>query len=150
MKLLRTLATLAFTLTIVSCSSDDDGNNETLLTENEIPDQIMSYLSEHFPDNDIIKTVQDNDDGTTTYEVYLDGNYELDFNADYDITDIDGTSELPDSVIPQALLDYVSQNYADHYITDWELESSYQQIELDNGVELEFEMDGTFIRVDND
>jgi len=150
MKTLKVLTALIFATILVSCSNDDDGNNDTILSENEIPSQILSYVSEHFPDNSIIKTIKDNDDNTTSYDVYLEGNFELEFNSNYEITDIDGTTKLPDSVIPQDILDYVGQNYADQYITDWELELTYQQIELNNGIELEFAMDGTFMRIDND
>ncbi|MFV0471370.1 MAG: PepSY-like domain-containing protein [Paludibacteraceae bacterium] len=80
----------------------------------------------------------------------MSGNFELDFNSACEIIDIDGTSQLPNSVIPQAILDYVLRNYASNVIADWELELNYQQVELNNSVELEFEMNGTFIRIDND
>jgi len=152
MKTFKILFALAFVALFASCSNDDDNNNDNdiILSETEIPTQIMSYISEHFPDNAIVQAVQDNDDNTVTYEVLLEGNFELDFNSDFEIIDIDGISALPDSVIPQAILDYVSENYPDNYITDWKLELTHQQIELNNGLELEFEMDGTFIRIDND
>lgn len=151
MKTLKLAFILVFTTFFAACSSDDDNNdNDTLLSENDIPTQIMSYITEHFPDNNIVQAVQEEENNTITYDVLLDGNVELEFNSDFEIIDIDSTSELPDSVIPQALLDYVAENYPDNYITDWELELSHQQIELNNGLELEFEMDGTFIRIDND
>ena len=74
----------------------------------------------------------------------------MDFNVNCEIIDIDGNMKLPKSVIPQALFDYVIQNYSANFITDWELEFNHQQIELDNGMELEFEMDGAFRKIDND
>jgi hypothetical protein len=74
----------------------------------------------------------------------------LGFNSSYEITDIDGTTQLPDSVIPQAILDYVAQSYPANFITDWELERNHQQIELNNGLELEFELNGAFIRIDRE
>lgn len=148
MKSLKTLTIIAVAALFASCSKEDD--SEILLAESKIPAQIISYTAQHFPDNALTRVVKDTERDVTTYEVYLEGNFELDFNANYDITDIDGTTKLPDSVIPQALLAYVTQNYTTNYITDWELEAKHQQIELNNGIELEFAMDGTFIRVDND
>ncbi len=151
MKTLKILSLLAFAVILSSCSDDDGNNNqEIVLSESEIPMEIMAYKTTHFPENGITKSIKDIEGSTVTYDLYLLGNFELDFNSTYEITDIDGISQLPDSVIPQSILDYVVQNYPSNVITDWELEFNQQQVGLNNGIELEFEMDGTFIRIDND
>ncbi|MFV0471373.1 MAG: PepSY-like domain-containing protein [Paludibacteraceae bacterium] len=144
MKSLKFLSLLFFVIIVASC--DDDN----ILSQSEIPTKIMTYKTTHFPENGIVRAIKDTERNTTKYELYLSGNFELDFNSACEIIDIDGTSQLPNSVIPQAILDYVSQNYASNVITDWELELNHQQVELNNSVELEFEMNGTFIRIDND
>ncbi len=82
--------------------------------------------------------------------MYLSENVELTFNNTFQIIEIDGTTQLPDSVIPAAILDYVAQNYPNNFITNWELEDNHQQVELNDETELEFTLDGVFIRVDND
>ena len=84
------------------------------------------------------------------YEVLLAENFQLEFDEAFNIVEIDGVTALPASVIPDAILDYVAEHYATYFITDWELELDHQQVELNNKVELEFRMDGTFIRIDND
>jgi len=90
----------------------------------------------------------DTENNLVTYDIYLNGNIELEFNNEYEIIEIDGRAQLPDSVIPSAILDYVAQNYPNNFITDWDLERDHQQIELDNGLDLEFTMTGEFIRID--
>lgn len=151
MKTLKIFSLLAIVAILSSCSNDDDNNNqEIVLSESEIPTEIIAYKTTHFPENEIVNAIKDTEGNIVTYDIYLSGNFELDFNSNYEITDIDGISKLPDSVIPPVILDYVAQNYASNVITDWELEHNHQQIELNNGVELEFEMNGTFIRIDND
>ncbi len=148
---LGAVALLATTTILTSCESDDDnGPKETLLTGNEIPETLKTYVAVHFPENPIHRVIKDTENNIVSYDVYLEGNLELDFNSDYEIMDIDGISKLPDSVIPQAILDYVAEHYATHFITDWELENNYQQVELNHNVELEFELDGSFKRIDND
>ena len=148
MKSFKILSALAIVILFVSCSKDYD--KEVYLSESEIPSPIIIFKTQHFSDTTLIRAIKDKEWNTTTYEVYLEGDFELEFNSSYEITDIDGSTKLPNSVIPQALLDYVSQNYTTNFITDWELELNHQQIELNNGIELEFEKDGIFIRVDND
>ena len=64
------------------------------------------------------------------------------------IIDIDGKTALPNSVIPEKIRQYVTANYPTNVITDWELDDLNQQIQLDNGLNLEFTMNGDFIRID--
>lgn len=140
---------LAFTLSFVSCSTDDNNIDDTILSEAEIPVEIKSYIIDHFPSNSINSAEKTTDGNETFYTIYLSGNLNLEFNSRFDITDIDADSELPNSVVPQPILDYVAQNYPNNFITDWELEDNYQEVELNNGIELEFTLDGVFIRVDD-
>lgn len=144
---------LEFTLdgTFIRVDEDnDDDETEIVLAESEIPVEIMAYLNDHFATNAIIRAIQETEGLSVEYEIYLDGNFELEFNAAFEITSIEGKTQLPDSVIPETILVYVSQNYANNFIVEWELEDDHQQIELDNGLEIEFSLNGDFIRVDND
>jgi len=140
-----------FLVTLISC---DKGNNhdsdEVTLTPTEIPAEITNYVTAHFAPNTINKAVKETENGVVSYEIYLSENIKLEFNSTYEITDIDGRSKLPDSAIPQAILDYVTQHYPDSFITDWELKLNHQQVELNNNVEMEFTMHGDFIRVEKD
>lgn len=79
----------------------------------------------------------------------LSENINLEFNRKNEIIEIDGLTELPSSVIPEKLRQYVINNYPSNLITDWELDDKNQQIELDNGLDLEFNMNGDFLRIDN-
>ena len=40
-------------------------------------------------------------------------------------------------------------NYPDNFITDWELDDKKQKVKLDNGLELEFNKEGNFLKLDN-
>ena len=73
----------------------------------------------------------------------------LEFNRKNQIIDIDGKTALPNSVIPEKIRQYVTANYPTNVITDWELDDRNQQIQLDNGLDLEFTMNGDFIRIDS-
>ena len=143
LQILGILLTLGLLLIATSCD-DDKG-----LSENEIPNEITTFITTHFPSNNIIRATKDKDGSRVSYDVTLSGNVKLEFNSQREITDIDSNTKLPDSVIPQAIRDYVTENYPNNFITDWELEDNHQQVGLDNDIDLEFTMDGEFIRVDN-
>jgi hypothetical protein len=138
---LSTIIILAIALT--SC------NKEKTILNNQLPSDIKSYVSTHFPNNAIIQSVVDKDGFTKTYDVFLEGNFQLEFNRKYKITDIDGISKLPNSVVPEKIRTYVNINYPNNIIIGWELDEKNQQIKLNNGLDLEFNMQGNFLRIDN-
>ena len=142
LQVLGIIATLGLLLFATSC------DEEKGLSENEIPNEITTYVTTHFPTNNIIRVTEDKDGTRKSYDVVLSGNIKLEFNRQREITDIDSSSRLPDSVIPQAIRDYASENYPDNFVTDWEIEDNHQQVGLNNDIDLEFTMDGVFIRVD--
>jgi hypothetical protein len=83
------------------------------------------------------------------YEIILSEGIELKFNNKYNIIEIDGKSKLPNSVVPEKIREYVATNYPNNVITEWKIDGKNQQIGLDNDLDLEFKMNGNFIRIDN-
>ena len=122
---------------------------ETILTTAKIPTEITNYTNTHFPDYPIIQVKKEVDGSKLTYEVKLTGAYELEFNRKKEVVEIEGVMALPNSVIPFKLLQYVNSNYPDNFITEWDLEKRKQEITLDNDLQLEFDLDGNFIRIDD-
>lgn len=131
------------TLSLTSC------DREKVLSTSEIPAEITEYASTHFPNNAILQVVEDVDGLSKTYNVILKDNISLEFNRKKEIKDIDGTTKLPESVIPLEIARYVTANFPNNLITDWELEDKHQQVGLDNGLDLEFTLKGDFIRIDD-
>ncbi len=115
----------------------------------EIPSEIKNYVTTHFPEHSVIQSEIDTEGLSNQYEIKLIEGIELKFNSKNQIIEIDGKTKLPDSVIPEKIRKYVAVNYPDNVITDWEIEGKNQQIGLDNDLELEFKMNGDFIRIDN-
>jgi len=140
----KSLFILLCVVLATGCDKDDE-----IVPQSELSAEIQAYIGTHFPTNAISQVKIDKESGGKSYEVMLNGGIQLDFNSSNQIVDIDGTTELPDSVIPSEILVYVSQNYPSNVITDWELDDNHQQVGLDNGIELEFSMAGEFIRIDN-
>ncbi|MFD2551415.1 PepSY-like domain-containing protein [Bizionia sediminis] len=146
---------LEFTLdgAFIGIDTDDDGeadDEEIVLTPTEIPTAITDYINTHFPTNNIVLATKEIENFVITYDIDLNGNIELEFNSTFEITSIESLTALPSTVIPQAILDYLVQNYPNNFVTSWELEANHQEVELDNDLDLEFTLTGEFIRIDND
>ena len=123
-------------------------NKDVILPAGQQPAEITTYTNTHFPDNPIIQAIKDKDGFELTYDITLRGGVFLEFNRKKEVTDIQGTAELPASVVPSKLLDFVTTNYAPNYIVGWETDDRNQQIKLDNRIQLEFNMNGDFLRID--
>src|SRR5690606_25102956 len=113
-----------------------------------LPKDAQLFIAQHFPDQEIIQVVKERDDLKTGYDVYLSDGFNLDFDKKGNIIGVEGTSKLPDSVVPTKILAYVQANYPDSFIRDWELDDRGQEVTLSNGMDLKFDKEGNFIRID--
>ena len=134
-------AVIAFSLT--GC----DG--EKIVSVSELPNEITTYISTHFPYSTILQGVVERDGFSKTYQITLSDATKLEFNRKKEIVDIDGKNALPNSVIPEKILQYVCTNFPHNSVTDWKLDDRKQQVELDNEITLEFNKDGDFLRIDD-
>ena len=52
------------------------------------------------------------------------------------------------SVISIKIFEYVKVNYPNNFITGWEMDEGKQEVELNNSVDLEFDMNNVFLQND--
>jgi|SRR5690606_15804339 len=150
--LLKTVVILSLMFGFMSCSNDDDNNNDTLIEFGELPTVTQNFINTHFPDADVLRIEEDNTpaNGDDYYEVKLSNGFELDFNADGEWTDIDGNgNRVPDAIIPEAILTYTNANHNSNFIDGIEKKSYGYKIELNNDLDLKFDAEGTYIGIDN-
>ncbi len=143
MKIYKIAAIFIIALILTSCEKDK------VLTYENYPSEIQAYVKTHFSDASIIQTTKEKDFLTSEYTVILSDMTRLEFNRKFDIQDIDSNTELPSSVVPGVIINYINNQFPDNFIKGWELEDKHQQISLNNGMDLEFKMDGTFMRIDD-
>ncbi len=123
-------------------------DKESIVSVEGLPTDAQLFIAQHFPDHEIIQVVKERDDLKTSYDVYLSGGFNLDFDKKGKVLGVEGTTELPDSVVPGKILTYVQAHYPDYFIRDWELDDRGQEVALSNGMDLKFDKDGNFLRID--
>ncbi len=121
---------------------------EKYIPVSETPGQIVSYVKAHFPKSKIISVKEDKEILKTEYEVKLDTMVELEFDEQFSIKNIESKDPLPQSVIPKNIAAYVHKNYPDNKILEWKKEKKGQKIELDNDIDLVFDLNGKFLGID--
>ena len=73
----------------------------------------------------------------------------LEFNKSGDWTEVDcEPNEVPNAIVPDKILEYISAKYTDNYIVKIEKKWSNYKVELNNDVELVFNKDGGFKYID--
>ncbi len=139
---------LVVVLVLIGAFSQTQAQDRYLET-NEFPSEITTYIETHFPDSDIISIKEEKERRKTEYEVKLRNMEELEFDQDYAIKSVESKSGLPESVVPQKIRDYVTENYPNRTIEEWKKKRKGQEIELDNDLEIKFDHDGNFVRLDD-
>lgn len=121
---------------------------KTVIPGNQLPAEIRSYLDQHFPGYEVKHAIREKDGIRISYHVNVNGEFNLEFNRKFEVIDVEGMSRLPEHIVPEAIQKYVSVNYPQNFITDWEKDGKKQEIELDNGLDLSFNSAGVFIGID--
>lgn len=142
----------AFALTGFSQTDKNQNktNNQTPTTnqqamDQELSQQINTYVSTNFPKNKIVRHQMIKDDLGNSYQVYLDNDINLGFDRNNQITSIKGNGQLPDVAVSPSLLTYVKSNHSANTITEWSMRDDIQTIRLDNGQTINFNKNGDYM-----
>jgi uncharacterized protein YuzE len=120
---------------------------------NNLPRTAQDYVNQHFSS---VSVAQVNENSNwqiwedDKYEVRLSNGVKLDFDENGNIVEIDSENgeAIPTSVLPSKIASYLSANHADEQVVGWEKQKKEQEIELSNGVEVEFDAQGNFRKLD--
>ncbi len=120
----------------------------------KLPQVSRDYITQLFPSEQMTYVEKDEDflswNNDDMYEVHFSSGLELTFNKAGEITEIDAPKNqaIPAGVLPQTIVSYINANYSGVGITSWELDGKNQEVELANGLDLEFDKSGNFKKID--
>lgn len=122
---------------------------EEIIKENELPAPAITFLTTNFKNNPVRTVVKDTDRRKVTYEVTLTDGTEVEFTQKGDWKEVDGDKKpIPTAFIPKAILDYVKAKYPNEQITHIDKGLRDYDVDLTNGLDLEFDLKGKFLRID--
>lgn len=140
---------LSLLLTNVSCDSDD--NNESVITVADLPITATTFVTTYFPNATYltIKKQHKADNDGSVYDVFLTNGFEVDFDVAGNWIDIDGNHQaIPIELIPEKIQTYLTTNYANQFVISIDKEPTYIEVDLSNNLELIFDLQGNFLRID--
>jgi hypothetical protein len=147
MKKIMYLATM-FVVVAMFASCD----KEEIITESQLPSASREFLKTHFDGVSITRIIQENEMFDKEYTVYLANGFKVDFEKSGAWDEINGfVNPLPQNILdlfPAGIVQYVNTTFPNSKIVKANKERFGYEIELNGGIELEFNSNGEFLRMD--
>lgn len=116
----------------------------------DIPRAAKEFITKHFKNIKVVRTIVDKEVLSTEYTVYLEDGSEIDFNGNGLWIDVDcKTTALPNSLIPEAINTYIKTNYVGKKAVKIDNSSRGYEVKLSNGIELKFNKAMQFVGIDD-
>ena len=137
-------------MTVVLAVMPMMADNDRMLTKEELPEKARMFLDRHFDQSEVLYAKAERDMGVvTSYDVVLEGDVKVEFNRSGDWTSVDcEKGRVPNGVLPRGVLDYVTKRFAEAYVVEIEKGLRGYEVKLSNDIDLEFDKNGEFLRVD--
>lgn len=137
------------------CATACADSKSVVIRPAELPAAAQNFLKKHFSTLTINQVTVENKLFGKEYEVKLAGGGEIEFDKNGDWTKIDcQRNALPETAVPTKILEYVKQNYPNHFVSSVEREDhggydvEIRHLNLDHEIDLEFDSRGEFLRID--
>ena len=84
------------------------------------------------------------------YDIKFNDGRSLEFNKAGELTKVDcQQTEVPSALIPERVRQYVKANFPNAFITEWSKDDRRWKAELNSGLDLEFNSNYEFVRIDD-
>ena len=135
-----------FTLGISNAAAD----NDKLINKSELPAQAQQFIDAHFANVKLTYAKLERDFFERSYEVVLADGTKIEFASNGSWRDVDCRyEEVPAAIIPQAIKEYVNNNYPGEKILKIEHDRGYYELKLSNRYKLTFNKDYKIVDIDN-
>ena len=144
-KLTGIFAALMMVVFISSCDKDEK------IAIDQLPSAAQVFLDEHFASQPVVSLRKDKDGRSgLEYEARLDSGIEITFDQDGSWQEADAPDNvaLPTSFILPSIVNYVAAEYPNIGINNIDREVQGFDVELTNNVDLIFDTQGNFVRID--
>lgn len=134
-------------MTNMACADNDKVTNNI----NELPQVRRNFLNNYFNGNKVSHIKIDKDLFLVdSYDVILTDGTSVEFNRDGEWKEVKSFQQnIPDTLIPAEIRQYVSQNYPGQKIMTVERGKRKVSVDLANGLELKFDLNGNLIDIDD-
>lgn len=139
----------ALCMLVMSFASCD---NKTIVARTELPEIANTFINEHFNTAQVLSVVKEKHVlAGNEYEVLLSTGVQIKFdkNGNWDEVEAKGNIDgIPSTFIAPSIMTYITDNYPAVLIKSIDKERNNFEVELINGLDLVFDQEGKFLRID--
>ena len=133
------------TLSLVACA-----DTHQLISLSDLPAPAQTFIRKYFDAKEVSCVQRERDGLHYDYKVYLNNATEIDFDHQGDMESIDcKRTAVPETIVPELISSFVKLHYPDAFIMEYSIDFGRRSVELNNGLELIFDTEGHFIKIDD-
>lgn len=141
---------ILFVSCLLVCIIVQSCDKEENITFEKLPQTARDFINAHFSSENIVYIEYDKEMFDKSYEVFFKSGNKIEFNKSGDWTDINCEhSQVPESAIPEKILEYIKANYENYMVREIDRENSRYEVKLNSGLELIFNKEQAFIGFDS-
>ena len=134
---------------MVSCNMVANAGNDKSITVNALPAKAQTLLNNHFNGQKVMLATIESGVVSRSYDVVLQNGTKLEFDKKGNLTEINcKLGIVPALLIPQAIKNYLKDNYAGQSVKKIEMNKNEYEVELTNGLDLTFNKHFQLIDID--
>lgn len=134
---------------MVSCNMVANAGNDKPIPVNALPAKAQTLLSQHFNGQKVMLATIESGVVSRSYDVVLQNGTKLEFDKKGNLTEIDcKQATVPAKLIPQAIRNYLKENYPAQAVKKIEMNKNEYEVELANGLDLTFNKHFQLIDID--
>ena len=134
---------------MLSCNMVANAGNDKPIAINALPVKAQTLLSNHFNNQKVMLATIESGVVSRSYDVVLQNGTKLEFDKKGNLTEIDcKLGIVPALLIPQAIKNYLKDNYAGQSVKKIEMNKNEYEVELTNGLDLTFNKHFQLIDID--
>lgn len=125
---------------------------DVVIQKNELPKAAQTFIQKYFGEETPSQIIKDTDHLIyTEYKVFLNNGVEIEFddNGNWEEIKNQANQAIPTNFIAKPILDYVKKSFPNTHIVKIEKDKRGFDVELSNGIDLEFNSKGNFVRIDD-
>ena len=121
-----------------------------LIKYSELPVQAQAFIQQYFNQEDISQIERDREGIHYEYNVYLKNATEIDFDHQGNLQSIDcKRTNVPEGIVPEVIMSFISLHHPNLFVVEYIIDYRHQTVELNNEIELIFDREGHFLRMDD-
>ena len=122
---------------------------EVIIPFNQLPAKAKTSIHQHSKGVRVMNVIQDRDAFSKDFDVNFENGTKVEFDRTGNWKEIKTLSgSVPSSLVPAKIKRYISNNYNGASIVEINKDAYKIDVELSNGVDLDFDKNGNFLRID--